>query len=111
MQHIPAWTCLQHENWADLMSPLPASKPQSLGSVSTADRRRVLKRGVVALAFAWLAWFYWFSRAALLTIITVAVGVVLFLGFRTALRMLQAGGGIYRQFCLRLLLSLARRMV
>ena len=93
------------------MSPLAASNPQRIGPAQTADRRRFVKRGVVALAFAWLAWFYWFSRAALLTIITIAVGVVLFLGFRTALRMLQAGGGIYRQVCLRLLLSLARRMV
>ena len=63
------------------------------------------------MAIAWLAWFYWFSRAALLTIATVATGYILLLLFRTSVRMLQAGGGVYRQLCLRLLLSLARRVV
>ncbi len=70
-----------------------------------------MQRGLVALAIAWLAWFYWFSRAALLMIVTAVVGLILFLLLRTGLRMLQAGGGVYRQFCLRLLLSLARRVV
>ena len=70
-----------------------------------------MQRGLFALAVAWLAWFYWFSRAALLTIATIAAGFVFLMLVRTALRMLRAGGGVYRQFCLRLLLSLARRVV
>lgn len=90
---------------------LPASNPQGANPPSTAERRRAVQRGLLALAVAWLAWFYWFSRAALLTIATVAAGLVLLLLFRTTLRMLRAGGSVYRQLCLRLLLSLARRVV
>lgn len=111
MQGIRARSCLLKFFWADSMPFLPAKDPRGPNPPATAERRRAMQRGLLALAVAWLAWFYWFSRAAILAIATVAAGLILLLLVRTTLRMLQAGGGVYRQLCLRLLLSLVRRVV
>ena len=70
-----------------------------------------MRHGLIALTVGWLAWFYWFSRAALLAIVTLTVAVALFLAIRSAYRVAQMGSGFYRNFCLRLLFSLARRIV
>lgn len=70
-----------------------------------------MRRGLIALAIGWLAWFYWFSRAALIAVATLAVAFVLFLALRSTYRLLQTGSGVYRHLWLRILFSLARRIV
>lgn len=80
-------------------------------SAANSRARGTLLRGIVALAVAWLAWLYWFSRAALLTLAAVGVGVAILVAVRTARQFFRSGHGLFRQFGLRVLLTLARRMV
>lgn len=76
-----------------------------------AGQRRTVRRGLVALAIAWIAWCYWFSRAALLVMVTLVAGILVLLLARFAVRMLKSGRGVYRYLWLRGLLLLARRVV
>jgi hypothetical protein len=89
-----------------------AAKSTNFGlTYASPAKKRIVRQGLIALTIGWLAWFYWFSRAALLAIVTLTLAFALFLALRSAYRVTQAGSGIYRTFCHRLLLSLARRIV
>lgn len=74
-------------------------------------RRRFVRGGIIALAAAWLAWLYWFSRAALLVSVTLAAGLLIWLSVRWAYRTLSGGRDLFRHLGLRVLLTLARRLV
>lgn len=93
---------------------MASSAPQPAGvrlTTISPDQGRVVRHGLIALAVGWLAWFYWFSRAALLTTIAVAVLFVLFLSLHSTYRLIRAGSEFYRNVALKLLLSLARRVL
>lgn len=90
------------------MSCANASPASKLGD--GLDRQLVVRRGLIALLVAWLAWFYWFSRAAMLAVATLAAALLLYYSLRLSIRSVRAAAMVYRAFCLRALLMLARRI-
>jgi hypothetical protein len=93
------------------MPPIEHQNRLPVGHRLSREQRRAVGGGIVALAIAWLAWMYWFSRAALLAMATLAVGLLLLLAIQLAYRMLRTGESLYRHLSLQLLLSLARRLI